>query len=314
MASFAKTVEIIELIMKRSLDTSTMQRSLGDLDLIADPTLSMIMDSNVLDNTLIRLPDVTSLEKIHLHVRGYYAYWGGYAEHLRSFVFKLAENSDYEIKITPIASPINIDPTIMARMGMFFKNHAFNIEKSIFLNILGPGWMQDDEKFIPQDGRYKIGWTMVETKEVQKEILDWLNNLDEVWAPTDMDVRRFRSHRNVCKMHLGYDEKRYNTKIKPLDIVNLRGKYVFGVFGSWNKRKGVKLICRAFCKAFRGNGRVALFLMCRFGNRPYDESKGFCGKELRKKEDLSKWTVIWELNAILKELKEEMGEDFPQIT
>jgi glycosyltransferase involved in cell wall biosynthesis len=290
-------------------DTTKTVRTEEDLDILGDKGLSQVDNPKIFVENSFRVVDITPPSYIHVHIRGYVYYYGGYAEHTRHVVDGLNKRNGYCLKLSPINSPINIDPIALSRMNSFMKAPGFDIGRSIFLCIASPGWMRDD-RFLP-DSRYSCGWTMVETLDVNPEIKGWLENLNELWVPTQTDMRRFSGHPNMHLMRLGYDTHKFNENVKPVDIVNLRNRYVFGFVGSWNKRKGVKEIVQAFCRAFSVKDPVSLLFFTRYGTRPYDEMQGFCGAEPRKAKDLKKWTINWELRQILEEIG---GKNLPHIT
>jgi glycosyltransferase involved in cell wall biosynthesis len=105
-------------------------------------------------------------------------------------------------------------------------------------------------------------------------------------------------------MPIGVDLNKYNSRVKPLNIPNLRNKFVFGIFGTWNKRKGIKEIIRAFCKAFTSEDCVVLFCFCKYGTRPYDEDIEVYS-DARKKEDEDKWNIKFEFDRYTKEFDKE---------
>lgn len=295
--------------MKRNLDViSTEQLKRDKIHILADPSLDKLVTSEGALSKPFNVFNFTYPGGYNLLVRGYAFYYGGFAEHTREIVLRLRDKGSYNILLSAINSGIHLDPGALADINSLMKNPYFRIEDSVFLGIAGPGHFQDKKEFIPQDGRYKIGWTMIETREAQPRILDWINNLDEVWCPTDTDMRRFRSHNNIVKMRLGYDEKRYNQLTKEVDIPSVRGKFVFGVLGSWNRRKGVRAMVRAFCKAFAPTEPVSLLLTCKYGTRPYNETAGYCGAKPRTMEDKDNWTIEWELQQILNELGKDKRE------
>jgi glycosyltransferase involved in cell wall biosynthesis len=94
-----------------------------------------------------------------------------------------------------------------------------------------------------------------------------------VLAPTKVDVERFKKGgvKNIAMVRVGYDPKEFHTSLEPMDIINVRGRYVFGVVGSWNYRKGVEEIVKAYCMAFNATDPVSLLLVCKYGNRPHGE-------------------------------------------
>ena len=252
--------------------------------------------------------ELNTSDKIHVHIRSYVDFLGGYANHGRNVLFKLHDSGKCVVKLTPIKSLIDIDPITYSKCNFLTGNPAFQIKDSIFLNIAGPGWNQ--EQFIPKD-RYSIAWTMTESLMCHPDMKGWLNNVDEVFAPTFADIKRFEAldkDLKITHMPLGYDPDLYNKDVKPAELNQLKGRYVFGVLGSWNKRKGIKNIIRAFCKAFDKYDNVSLLLFCKYGTRPYDGTKD---DKTVSKEDPKYWDIKYEFDQYTKDLDKS---NMPHIT
>jgi len=247
-----------------------------------------------------QIATLSSCRKFHVHVRAYVDFYGGYAEHGRKTIFDLQKSGQCEVKLTPIKSLIDIDPPTMGKCTWFVTNPGFRIKDSVFLTIAGPGWAQN--KFQPKDDRYKVAWTMIESRDCHPEIKNWLQNVDEVWVPTDVDVKRFSrlGLKKIIKMKLCCDHKLFNPNVMPISISNLEGRFVFGVLGSWNKRKGIKKIIRAFCMAFSPEENVSLLLVCKYGTRPYN---GFKDDEKVLADEKEKWNIEYEFKKYTKEFK-----------
>jgi len=274
------------------LDTSSGIK----LNPICDNLFQKINSKESAYNTIFNVVNLTTPFQKHLHIRGYVDFYGGYAEHTRKVLFGLQNSGKYNIKLTPIKTPIDIDPITWNDLNNFIYPVNFKMEKSDFLCIGCPGWFR--KEFLPEDRR-TIGWTMIETYKLQSKLVDILNNVDVVWNPTVVDYERMKRSGvkvNMEIVHLGYDDNEYNLEVKPVDIVQLRDRYVYGVLGSWNDRKGVKEIIQAFCRAFSKNDKVTLFMICKYGTRPYDGSFG------RSKEDIDKWNIKWEFKKYLEEI------------
>lgn len=240
--------------------------------------------------------NLSSPHKTNLHIRAYIDYYGGYAEHGRNVVLGLDRLGHYDIKLTPIKTPIDIDPIVWNKLNWFTKNPNFKYKNSMLMTIAGPGWMQ--KKFL-SESRINIGWTMIESLEAHPDIIEWLGNCDYVLCPTEMDVRRFKKAKTeLVQMRLGYDHHSYHPKVEPLDITNCRGKFVFGVLGSWNKRKNVKGIIHAFIDTFGPEDDVTLLLCCKYGIRPYGEEK----------DNEERWTIKYELDQYLIEIGKTIEE------
>jgi len=202
----------------------------------------------------------------------------------------------FNIKLTPIKTPIDIDPIVWNKLNWFTKNPSFKMDGSLLMTIAGPGWMQ--KKYLSSE-RVNVGWTMIESLEAHPDIIKWLGNCDYILCPTDTDVRRFKdAETELVKMHLGYDEKKYFSDTIPMDIVNCRKRFVFGVLGSWNKRKNVKAIIQAFVKEFKKEELVTLLLCCKYGTRPF-------GNEIDNQE---RWTIKYEFDQYLEEISKTIDE------
>jgi len=277
-----------------------------ELKPLCDESITKIISKEAGLSKPFNIVNLTAPNKKHLHIRGYVDFYGGYAEHCRRVLDGLHNTGKYCLKLTPIKTPVDIDPIVWNRMNKYVHPSYFNIKESDYLCIGCPGWFKKD--FLPSD-RKVIGWTMIETETVQPDLINFLNNADIIWNPTQICYDRMKKSGVSTEMdivHLGYDEKEFNQDVLPLDIPQLRGRYVFGVLGSWNCRKGIKEIIHAFCKAFDKNDQVSLFMVCKYGTRPYDETNG------RLKEEKEKWCIKWEFEKYL----EEIGlskEDAPHI-
>jgi glycosyltransferase involved in cell wall biosynthesis len=264
--------------------------------------LSKVYSQEGLKSRSFHVAELSSLCKIHVHLRTYVDFWGGYSEHGRNVLFGLNNSGEVCVKLSPIRSLIDIDPTVLQRCNFLINNPAFDIKDSIYLTIAGPGWAQ--EQFIPKD-RYSIIWTMIESLDCNPDITKWVSNVKELWVPTSVDEKRF-IHDNKKIMRLGYNNDQFGPFVQPVDIPSLRGRYVFGVLGSWNKRKGIRKIIRAFCKEFKSTDNVSLLLVCKYGTRPYDGIKD--GENITK-EDKEKWSIDYEF----KKYTEGLG-DLPHVT
>ena len=124
-----------------------------------------------------------------------------------------------------------------------------------------------------------------------------------------MSLKRFSNlmpnSKNMKVMKLGFNSKLYNPKTKKMSIVDLKRRYVFGVLGSWNKRKNVKGIVQAFCQTFSSKDNVSLLLVSKYATRPYNGKKD---NEIVKKDDMKKWDIKYELDRYT-----EGMDDLPHI-
>jgi len=218
-------------------------------------------------------------------------YYGGYAEHARQVVYGLHDTGGYNIKVSNIKTPVDVDPVTWQKNNWFVHN-AIDFAKSDFMAIAGPGWLQS--KFLPQSRRV-YGWTMIESKDYSQECADWLRNADVIICPTDTDVGRAkRAGANaVVKIHLGFDDRLFNSLVQPISLTGMKNRFVFGVLGSWNIRKGIKEMIKAYCHAFDDKDEVTLLLVSKYGNRKWGEHK----------ENKEYWTIAREFSEIMAECK-----------
>lgn len=235
--------------------------------------------------------DLIPVNKKNLHIRCYMDYYGGYAEHARQVVFGLHDTGRYNIKVANIKTPIDVDPIIWQKSNWFIHN-AIDLPNSDFMAIAGPGWLQ--EKFLPSCRRV-YGWTMIESMSFSDECAKWLRNAEWIICPTDIDMRRAREAKanNIVKIHLGHDNRLFNSQVAPMAITGIEDNFVFGVLGSWNIRKGVKEIIKAYCHAFNSEDKTTLLLVSKYGNRKWGDNK----------DDKEHWTIKREFNEMLEECK-----------
>jgi glycosyltransferase involved in cell wall biosynthesis len=251
----------------------------------------------------IKFPSYVLIDnsKIDLQIRGYVDYYGGYAEHTRNVLFRLYETELFNLKLEQIKTPIDIDIFKFQKCNWFIHN-IIDYNKANYLVIAGPGWLQ--KKFLPERKCKVIGWTMIESMDYSLECGEWIKNADYILCPTETDIKRVMNtgYENAVKMRLGYDENVYNKNVQPLQFNGIgKDTIVFGVLGSWNVRKGVKEIIKAYCKAFSKKNDVCLLLVSKYGTRPYGRYKDVKG--------------IWNIKTEFCQLIDEIGnkENLPKI-
>ncbi len=247
--------------------------------------------------------DLVSRHKNNLFIKAHVDYYGGYAEHGRQILFGLAETGKYNLKLIPLPTPIDIDPITFQRATYYANNANVYNNNAILLTIAGVGHFQ--EKFIDRN-KINVGWTMTESVEYPKVCHEWLNNPDYLLCPTDLDVLRASNAGVPCskliKVHLGFDEKLYHGEVEPINIYGMDNRFVFGVVGSWNTRKSVREIVRAYINKFTSEDNVSLLLVCKYGTRAYGVEKS----------NGDRWTLKYEFSQLLNEYKDR--EDLPHIT
>lgn len=231
-----------------------------------------------------------------LFIDSYLYYYGGYAEFSREVIDRLSRKG-YLVKVHPIPSCIDLDPFQVIYFKEFTLTPLDETKPILYLVITSP-------RFYECYGQ-KILWTMIETKAVHEDALIRCDDYDEVWVPTDLDMERFgvkeSISRKLIKMPFGIDLNRFDPYlVKSMNIATVKNKFVFMFNGNWNKRKGIDIIIRAFCKAFESNSNVALILFSKYATRPY-------GVEEDNEE---RWTIKHEFNEFTKDFNKH---NMPQI-
>ncbi|MDD6481305.1 MAG: glycosyltransferase [Lachnospiraceae bacterium] len=112
--------------------------------------------------------------------------------------------------------------------------------------------------FYKNNGKYKIGFTMLETTGIPKEWVRQCNMMDEVWVPSSFNVRTFRDSGvkvPIYTIPLGVDINYYNPQIKSYKKHN---KYTFLSVFEWGERKAPEVLLRAYSRAFSNKDDVVL--------------------------------------------------------
>lgn len=107
-------------------------------------------------------------------------------------------------------------------------------------------------------GSYKIGFTMLETDGIPSDWVRQANLMDEVWCPSEFNVKTFRDSgvtRPIYAIPLGVDPERFNPRIRSS---RLSEQFTFLSVFEWGERKAPDLLMRAFNDEFRFGEPVVL--------------------------------------------------------
>lgn len=122
--------------------------------------------------------------------------------------------------------------------------------------------------FYKNNGKYKIGYTMLETTGIPKEWVRQCNKMDEVWVPSVFNVETFRNSGVTVPIHvipLGVDPNYYHPEI--MGYKNHKRFTFLSVF-EWGERKAPEKLLRAYAKAFTAKDDVVL--ICKVFNNDAD--------------------------------------------
>lgn len=118
--------------------------------------------------------------------------------------------------------------------------------------------------FYKNNGKYKVGFTMLETDGVPKEWVAQCNQMDEVWVPSKFNVETFKNSGvkvPVRIVPLGVDLKHY---YPARDTGEQNRRFVFLSVFEWGRRKAPELLLKAFNRAFTAQDEVVL--ICKITN------------------------------------------------
>lgn len=113
-------------------------------------------------------------------------------------------------------------------------------------------------------GKYRIGFTMLETDHIPEDWAAAANEMDEVWVPSSFNVKTFRDSGVTRPIHvipLGIDPDYFNPQIKSYRISDA---FTFLSIFEWGERKSPELLLKAFNDEFRSNEDVVL--ICKTSN------------------------------------------------
>ena len=116
------------------------------------------------------------------------------------------------------------------------------------------------DSFIKNSGRYRIGYTMIETDRLPDEWVYQANQMDEVWTPTHWGAEVFRASgvkRPIFVIPLGNNPNYFHPGIQGRKPGN---RFVFLSIFEWIERKAPEVLIRAYQQTFRRSDDVLLLL------------------------------------------------------
>ena len=149
--------------------------------------------------------------------------------------------------------------------------------------------------FDRNSGRYRIGYTMLETDHIPAEWVAAANRMDEVWVPSSFNVETFRNSGVTRPIHvvpLGVDPDYFHPGIASCRVSD---SFTFLSVFEWGERKAPELLLKAFNDEFRREEDVVL--VCKTSNSDPGVDVASQVKELKLKPGGGR--IIFSLNEIL---------------
>jgi hypothetical protein len=144
-------------------------------------------------------------------------------------------------------------------------------------------------------GRYRIGFTMLETDSLPPAWVEAANRMDEVWVPSSFNRDTFRSSGVAKPIHvipLGIDPDYFNPSIRGH---RLGSAFTFLSVSEWGERKAFEVLLKAFNDEFRSSEDV--LLVCKTSNTDaaVDVTADVAGMKLRRNGG----RIVFSLNETL---------------
>ncbi len=113
--------------------------------------------------------------------------------------------------------------------------------------------------FERNQGKYKIGFSMLEVDGFPQQWINQANKMDEIWVPSEFNVHTMQScglEKPIYKIPLGVDTNYFNPQIK--SIKNDNNDYVFFTNIEWGERKNPHMQLKQFNKTFKATDDVCM--------------------------------------------------------
>lgn len=190
---------------------------------------------------------------------------GGYARMNRKFMFGLSER-DVGIRYDQIPSIDDMDRKTKERINKLTTTKVPQDAPKIY-GMTAP--------LIYDWSRYKILFTMMETRRLHPAYVERCNCADEIIVPSKWCKEVFLESgvkKPIDIVPLGVDTNIYRPDVEPISFSkNLKDFVFLSVFG-WSSRKGPDVLLKAYLEEFTGDDPVSLLISSRyFGST--DESK-----------------------------------------
>lgn len=191
--------------------------------------------------------------------------YGGYANMNRRFMFGLNE-AGVRIRYDKIQSINDADMDIVKRLEKLSMTKIPKWAPKIY-GMTAPlhyDW-----------SRYKMLFTMMETRRLHPHYTDRCNCADEIIVPSRWCKQEFEESgvkRPITVVPLGVNTDLYRPGVEPIGFSKSLKDFVFvSVFG-WSMRKGYDVLLKAYFEEFTSDDPVSLLIMSRYYGST-DESK-----------------------------------------
>ena len=201
-------------------------------------------------------PDVNGLPAIAW--TSYFLEHGGYTEEAVAAIEAIDDGG-----LHVVANPVSWDRMDVPLPAHKAKRLAELMERDLpdnFVNVLHISAHQFKRH---SAALRNVGRTMFETDGLPVDWLDRCNAMDEVWVPSEHNLRTFADAgvpaSKLHKVPETFDAELFDPGVSPLAVAGLDG-FVFLSMFSWIARKACDVLLRAWFKEFDGHDDVTLLL------------------------------------------------------
>lgn len=211
-----------------------------------------------------------------------YAIWhgpafdfGGYANMNRRFMFGLDKMGD-QIKYKELPSMKDAGPEIAQRLSRLTRTKVPDWAPMVY-GMTAPLCYHWE--------KYKVLFTMMETRALHPHYVERCNSADEIIVPSHWCKKVFRES-GVTKplrvIPLGVDTSLYVPGVKPMGFSKGLKDFVFlSVFG-WSMRKGYDVLLKAYFEEFTSDDPVSLLIMSRYKGSTDEHQKNVIREDIAR--------------------------------
>lgn len=182
---------------------------------------------------------------------------GGYARMNRRFMFGLRDTG-VNVKHDPIPSLTDMDAGTNEMLSKLVSAQV-PIHTPKVYGMTAPGHYDWD--------KYKLLFTMMETRQLHKDYVERCNCADEIVVPSRWCKQIFEESgvkKPIEVVPLGVDLDLYKPNVEPIAFSKGLKPFIFlSVFG-WSLRKGYDVLLRAYLEEFTSDDPVTLLISARY--------------------------------------------------
>jgi len=183
----------------------------------------------------------------------------GYADDARDLILGIDNYSDIDVKINPINwSDVDWELDEKDKLRLFKLIGKKDKDGYINLDQIFPQYFKKKSNAL-----YNIGRAFFETDRIPQEWVEKCNEMDELWIPSDFNVKTFSesgvSEEKIFKVPGCLNPEKYDPGAAPVFIPERKEFNFISVF-DWSYRKGWDVLLRAFIEEFSPDEEVSLTL------------------------------------------------------